>query len=154
MIYKGYEIADHEYVQNEELLAEFDTNTVSVPLDKLREWINLAKKKFREYRDEHISIPIRAMGIKFHGDGYHNDPDGKDDEPFMNVYLSWYEPESYSEREQRIASEKNRIDNFIAAQASSRQAVRQKKDSELQNAIKIIEEAGGKISNLPNITND
>lgn len=140
MIYKGKEIEDHCYVGKSQVIESLSENSQDFTLEVIKAWEELIIKKKVELKSSGVDFKDVTIGII--GDGYHYNPNGADDEPYMNVYLQWQELETDEEREKRIERQKKRIDQDIEDEKKRAEYEKQQKENELWKAIETIRRNG------------
>lgn len=143
MIYKGKEIADHIYVCKEEMISELCENSQDFTLDDIEAWKELIIKKTEELKSKGIDFKNVTIGII--GDGFHYNPNGADDEPYMNIHLQWQELETDEEREKRIEKAKKKIDADLKYEIEREMWKKRLEEREVQEAIDRVQRAGYKV---------
>lgn len=140
MIYKGKEIKDREYVGKSQEVASLYDNSQDFTLEDIEGWKELIIKKTEELKSKGIDFKDVTIGIT--GDGFHYNPNGADDEPYMNIYLQWLELETDEEREKRIGQKKKWIDEDIEREKRKEEAKKMAEKEEIERSIKILRRAG------------
>jgi len=141
MIYKGKEIKDQEDVLIEETsYKEYGNNYVEFTLEDLE---NLA----RDYKEKELSlkeegIEFRDLSMNFHGSSYYSNPNGPDEDANMEVYFSYYRPETVEEHDDRILRRMQWIDHEIENEEREKNASELVKRVEIEKAKKLLEENG------------
>lgn len=143
MIYKGKQIEDRIYVSREENLSELCSNCEEFDISEIDRW-----KKAVEYKTEELrrkGVAFKDVQLQISADGYHYNPNGADDESYMNINITWMEMETDQERESRIEKEKKWIDQQIETEKRAAEAKDIAQKREIENAIKILERNGYKV---------
>lgn len=140
MIYKGKEIKDREYVGKSQEVASMCDNSQDFTLEDIEGWKELIIKKTEELKSKGIDFKDVTIGII--GDGFHYNPNGADDEPYMDIYLQWKEMETDEEREKRIGQKKKWIDEDIEREKRREEAKKLAEKEEVERCIKTLRRAG------------
>lgn len=140
MIYKGKEIEDHEYVGKSQMLESLDENSHDFTLEDIEEWKEHIIKKTEELKSKGVDFKDVTIGII--GDGFHYNPNGADDEAYMEIYLQWKELETDEEREKRIERKKKSIDNDIEREKRKEEAKKLAEKEEIARSIETLRRAG------------
>lgn len=107
MVYKGKEIEDHFYEWKNRVIETLDDNANNFTLENIESWKELIVKKTEELKSNGVDFKDVTIGII--GDGFHDNPNGADDEPYMNICLEWRELETDENREKRIERERKDV---------------------------------------------
>lgn len=140
MIYKGEEIKDRKYVGKSQSLASLYDNNQDFTLEDIEGWRELIIKKTEELKSKGIDFKDVTIGIT--SDGFHYNPNGADDDPYMNIYLQWQEMETDKEREKRIEYEKKSIDEYIERKKREEEAKKLAEKEEIARSIETLRRAG------------
>jgi len=141
MIYKGKKIEDREDVLIEETsYKEYESNFVEFTLEDLEELAEDYKKKEKELKDS--GIVFRNLIMNFHGVSYYYNPNGPDEDANMEVYFSYYRPETEEEHDDRILRKMQLIDIEIENEERKQNASELVKKVEIEKAKKLLEENG------------
>lgn len=140
MNYKGKEIEDHCYVGKSQVIESLDENSHDFTLDDIEAWKELIIKKTEELKSKGVDFKNVTIGII--GDGFHYNPNGADDEPYMNIYLQWQELETDEEREKRIERKKKWIDEDIESEKRREEAKKLAEQKEIERSIETLRKAG------------
>ena len=143
MIYKGKKIKDREYVGKSQSLASLYDNSQDFTLEDIEGWKELIIKKTEELKSKGVDFKNLTIGIT--GDGFHYNPNGADDEPYMNIYLQWQEMETDEEREKRIERKKKSIDKDIECEKRNEEAKKLAKQREIERSIETLRQAGYRV---------
>lgn len=92
MFYKGKEIADRIYVYKEEMISELYDNNHEFDLDDIEAWKEAIIKKTEELKSK--GVDFKDVKLNIVGDGFHYNPNGADDEPYIDIHLQWQELET------------------------------------------------------------
>lgn len=140
MIYKGKNIEDHCYVWKNRLIESLYDNSQRFTLDNIEAWKELIIKKTEELK--YAGVDFKEVTIGIIGDGFHYNPNGADEEPYMNIYLEWQELETDEEREKRIERNKKRIDEDIECEKRKEEAKKLAEQKEIERSIETLRRAG------------
>lgn len=140
MEYKGKEIEDHDYVGKSQSLANLYGNSNDFTLEEIEAWEKLIIKKKKELKSNGVDFKDVTIGII--GDGFHYNPNGADDEPYMDIYLQWRELETDEEREKRIERKKKWIDEDIEREKRKEEAKKLAEQKEIERSIETLRKAG------------
>ena len=140
MIYKGKEIEDHCYVGKSQVIESLDDNCQDFTLDDIEAWKELIIKKTEELKSNGVDFKNVTIGII--GDGFHYNPNGADDEPYMDIHLQWQELETNEEREKRIEQKKKWIDEDIEREKRKEEAKKLAEQMEIERSIETLRRAG------------
>ena len=140
MFYKGKEIAGHIYVCKEEMISELYHNSQEFDLDDIEGWKEAIIKKTEELKSK--GVDFKDVKLNIVGDAFHYNPNGADDEPYMNISIQWKEMETDEEREIRIERKKRWIDQEIEDEKERAEYEKQQKENELWKAIETIKRHG------------
>lgn len=140
MIYKGKEIEDHCYECKNQVIESLSENIQNFTLEVIKGWEELIIKKTEELKSK--GVDFKDVTIDIIGDGFHYNPNGADDEPYMDIYLQWKELETDYEREKRIEKKKKSIDDEIEDEKKRAEYEKQQKENELWRAIETISRNG------------
>lgn len=145
MDYKGYEIADKDYVLVEEKpLMAYDSNHVDFDLEDLEWMANEYKDKKKQLEDS--GIDFKVLRLNFTAKDYDYNPNGPDEDAEAKIYFSYYRLETDKESEDRILRKMAWIDKDIANKERLASASKAVKEYELEKAKKLLEENGYSIS--------
>ena len=144
MEYKGKEIDDHCYVWKNQVIESLDENDHNFTLDNIEAWKELIIKKTEELESNGVVFKNIAIGIM--ADGYHYNPNGADDDPYMDITLQWQELETDEEREKRIEKTKKNIDKDIENEKRREEAKKLAEQIEIERAIEKLRNAGYQVS--------
>lgn len=140
MIYKGRVIEDRAYVGKSQSLASMYDNSQDFTLEDIEGWRELIIKKTEELKSKGIDFKDVTIGIT--GDGFHYNPNGADDDPYMDIYLQWQEMETDEEREKRIERKKKSIDEDIEREKRKEEAKKLAEKEEIERSIETLRRAG------------
>ena len=140
MEYKGKEIEDHDYVGKSQSLANLYGNSNDFTLEEIEAWKEAIIKKTEELKSKGVDFKDVTIGII--GDGFHYNPNGADDEPYMDIYLQWRELETDEEREKRIERKKKWIDEDIEREKRKEEAKKLAEQKEIERSIETLRKAG------------
>lgn len=140
MLYKGKEIEDHCYVWKNQVIESLDENDHNFTLDNIEAWKEAIINKTEELKSNGVDFKNVTIGIT--GDGFHYNPNGADDEPYMSIYLQWYVLETDEEREKRIEKTKKNIDKDIENEKRREEAKKLAERVEIERAIEKLRNAG------------
>ena len=143
MEYKGKEIEDHDYVGKSQSLANLYGNSNDFTLEEIEAWKEAIIKKTEELKSKGVDFKDVTIGII--GDGFHYNPNGADDEPYMEIYLEWQELETDDEREKRIEKAKKKIDSDLKYEIEREMWKKCLEEREVQEAIDRVQRAGYKV---------
>ena len=132
MEYKGKEIEDHCYVGKNQVIESLDDNCQDFTLDDI--------KKTEELKSNGVDFKDVTIGII--GDGFHYNPNGADDEPYMDIHLQWQVLETDEEREKRIERKKKSIDEDIEREKRREEARKLAEQMEIERSIETLRRAG------------
>jgi len=137
MIYKGKEIKDQEDVLIEETsYREYGDNYVEFTLEDLEDLARDYKEKEQSLKEE--GTEFRDLRMNFHGSSYYSNPNGPDEDSNMEIYFSYYRPETKEEHDDRILSKMQWIDFEIKNEEREKLV----KKVEIEKAKKLLEENG------------
>jgi hypothetical protein len=141
MIYKGKEIKDHEEVLVEEdPFIEYGDNFVEFTLEDLEDLARDYKEKEQSLKEE--GIDFCDLKMNFHGTSYYCNPNGPDEDSNMEIYFSYYRPETEEEHDERILRKMQWIDHEIENEEREKNASELVKRVEIEKAKKLLEENG------------
>lgn len=140
MEYKGRQIEDHCYVGKSQVLASLDENSQDFTLDDIEAWKEAIIKKTEELKSKGVDFKDVTIGII--GDGFHYNPNGADDEPYMDIHLQWQVLETDEEREKRIEQKKKWIDEDIEREKRKEEAKKLAEQMEIARSIETLRRAG------------
>ena len=141
MIYKGKEIKDHEEVLVEERpFIDYGDNYVEFTLEDLEDLARDYREKEQSLKEE--GIEFRDLTLTFHGTSYYNNPNGPDEDSNMEIYFSYYRPETEEEHDDRILRKMQWIDRQIENEERAKNASELVKKVEIEKAKKLLEENG------------
>ena len=143
MIYKGKEIEDHCYVCKSQVIESLYENSQDFTLDDIEAWKELIIKKTEELKSKGVDFKNVTIGII--GDGFHYNPNGADDEPYMDIHLQWQELETDEDREKRIEQKKKWIDEDIESEKRREEAKKLAEQKEIERSIETLRKAGYKV---------
>lgn len=145
MIYKGKEIEDHKDVLVEEpSFIEYGNNYVEFDLEDLEDLARDYREKEQSLKEE--GIEFRDLIMTFHGTSYYCNPNGPDEDSNMEIYFSYYRPETEEERDDRILNKMNWIDSEILRDEWAKDYEKRSKKADIEKAKKLLEENGYKIN--------
>ena len=140
MIYKGKEIEDHCYEWKNQVIENWYNNSQRFTLEEIEAWKELIIKKTEELKSKGVDFKDVTIGII--GDGFHYNPNGADDDPYMEIYLEWQELETDDEREKRIERKKKWIDEEIEREKRMEEAKKLAEQKEIERSIERLRNAG------------
>lgn len=141
MIYKGKEIKDHDEVLVEEKpFIDYGYNYVEFSLEDLEDFAKDYREKEQSLKEE--GIEFRDLRMNFHGTSYYSNPNGPDEDANMEVYFSYYRPETEKEHDDRILRKMQWIDHEIENEEREKNASELVKRVEIEKAKKLLEENG------------
>lgn len=141
MIYKGKEIKDREEVLVEERpFIDYGDNYVEFTLEDLEDLARDYREKEQSLKEE--GIEFRDLTLTFHGTSYYNNPNGPDEDSNMEIYFSYYRPETEEEHDDRILRKMQWIDRQIENEERAKNASELVKKVEIEKAKKLLEENG------------
>ena len=141
MIYKGKEIKDREEVLVEEKpFIDYGYNYVEFTLEDLEDLARDYREKEQSLKEE--GVEFRNLKMIFHGESYYSNPNGPDEDENMEVYFSYYRPETEKEHDDRILRKMQYIDNEIEHEERKKSASELVKKMEIEKAKKLLEENG------------
>lgn len=141
MIYKGKEIKDREEVLVEERpFVDYGDNYVEFTLEDLEDLARDYREKEQSLKEE--GIEFRDLMLNFHGTSYYNNPNGPDEDSNMEIYFSYYRPETEEEHDDRILRKMQWIDRQIENEERAKNASELVKKVEIEKARKLLEENG------------
>lgn len=143
MIYKGRVIEDREYVGKSQSLASLYDNSQDFTLADIDGWKEAIVKKTEELKSK--GVDFKDVKLNIVGDGFHDNPNGADDEPYMNIHLQWQELETDEEREKRIEKAKKKIDSDLKYEIEREMWKKRMEEREVQEAIDRVQRAGYKV---------
>lgn len=143
MIYRGEYIKDNVEVMVEDHYKDMGSNEFELSKEDLEELI----KAYEEKQDELAKAGLDPEGLKmnfyanesYDGDYYQCDAE-------CEISFHYYRPETEEEKEDRVKKEKRYIDERIAEAERQAEISKKDKERELQQAMKILEKNGFKIS--------
>lgn len=145
MIYKGVEISENEKVLVEDPpYKDYGSNWVELSLEDLEELVQDYKNAEKEL--ERRGIEFSDLRLNFHGTSYYDNPNGPDEDANMEVYFSYFRPETEYEKTKRMSEKMKWIDKQIEQQEKNEAASKLAKEVEIQQAMKLLEENGYKVS--------
>jgi len=141
MLYKGKEIKDREEVLVEERpFIDYGDNYVEFTLEDLEDLARDYREKEQSLKEE--GIEFRYLTLNFHGTSYYNNPNGPDEDSNMEIYFSYYRPETEEEHDDRILRKMQWIDHEIENEERKKNAFELVKRVEIEKAKKLLEENG------------
>ena len=141
MEYKGKVIKDHEDVLVEEpSFIEYGYNYVEFTLGDLEDLARDYREKEQSLKEE--GIEFRDLIMNFHGTSYYCNPNGPDEDSNMEIYFSYYRPETEEEHDDRILRKMQWIDREIEDEERKKNASELVKRVEIKKAKKLLEENG------------
>ena len=141
MIYKGKEIEDHKDVLVEEpSFIDYGSNYVEFDLEDLEDLVKDYKEKEQSLKKE--GIEFHHLTMNFHGTSYYCNPNGPDEDSNMEIYFSYYRPETEDEHDDRILRKMQWIDQEIENEEREKNASELVKRVEIEKAKKLLEENG------------
>lgn len=147
MIYKGKEIKDHEEVLVEEdPFIEYGDNFVEFTLEDLEDLARDYKEKEQSLKEE--GIDFRDLKMNFHGTSYYCNPNGPDEDSNMEIYFSYFRPETEKEHDDRILRKMQWIDSQIKNEEREKNSSELVKKVEIEKAKKLLKENGYSVKPL------
>ena len=147
MIYKGKEIKDHEEVLVEEdPFIEYGDNFVEFTLEDLEDLARDYKEKEQSIKEE--GIDFRDLKMNFHGTSYYCNPNGPDEDSNMEIYFSYFRPETEKEHDDRILRKMQWIDSQIKNEEREKNSSELVKKVEIEKAKKLLKENGYSVKPL------
>lgn len=147
MIYKGKEIKDHEEVLVEEdPFIEYGDNFVEFTLEDLEDLARDYKEKEQSLKKE--GIDFRDLKMNFHGTSYYCNPNGPDEDSNMEIYFSYFRPETEKEHDDRILRKMQWIDSQIKNEEREKNSSELVKKVEIEKAKKLLQENGYSVKPL------
>ncbi len=141
MIYKGKEIEDHKDVLvEEEPFIDYGYNYVEFSLEDLEDLARDYREKEQSLKEE--GVEFRDLKMNFHGTSYYCNPNGPDEDSNMEIYFSYYRPETEEEHDDRILRKIQWIDREIENEEREKSASELVKRVEIEKAKKLLEENG------------
>lgn len=141
MIYKGKEIEGHKDVLVEEpSFIDYGSNYVDFTLEDLEDLVRDYKEKEQSLKEE--GVEFRDLRMNFHGTSYYCNPNGPDEDSNMEIYFSYYRPETEDEHDDRILRKMQWIDQEIENEEREKNASELVKRVEIEKAKKLLEENG------------
>lgn len=141
MIYKGKVIKDQEDVLVEETsFIEYGNNYVDFTLEDLEDLVRDYREKEQSLKEE--GVEFRDLKMNFHGTSYYCNPNGPDEDSNMEIYFSYYRPETEEEHDDRILRKMQWIDREIENEEREKSASELVKKVEIEKAKKLLEENG------------
>lgn len=141
MEYKGKVIKDHEDVLVEETsFIEYGNNYVDFTVEDLEDLVRDYREKEQSLKEE--GIEFRDLKMNFHGTSYYCNPNGPDEDSNMEIYFSYYRPETEEEHDDRILRKMQWIDREIEDEERKKNASELVKRVEIEKAKKLLEENG------------
>lgn len=141
MIYKGKVIKDQEDVLVEETsFIEYGNNYVDFTLEDLEDLVRDYREKEQSLKEE--GVEFRDLKMNFHGTSYYCNPNGSDEDSNMEIYFSYYRPETEEEHDDRILRKMQWIDREIENKEREKNASELVKRVEIEKAKKLLEENG------------
>ena len=143
MIYKGKQIDDRIYVSREENLSELCSNCEKFDVSEIDRWMKAVIQKSKELKQK--GVAFKDVQLRISADGWHYNPNGADDESYMNIGITWMEMETDTERESRIEKKKRWIDQEIEIEKREAEAKDFAHKLEIEKAIRTLERNGYKV---------
>lgn len=140
MIYKGKVIEDREYVGKSQVIESLYGNSNDFTLGEIEGWKEAIVRKTEELESKGVDFKDVTIGII--ADGFHYNPNGADDEPYMDIQLQWKELETDKEREKRIGRRKKSIDEEIGREKRKEEARKLVEQKEIERSIERLRKAG------------
>ena len=140
MEYKGRQIEDREYVGKSQMLESLYENSQDFTIEDIEGWKEAIVRKTEELESKGVDFKDVAIGII--GDGFHYNPNGADDEPYMDILLQWKELETDEGREKRIERKKKSIDEEIEREKRKEEARKLAEQKEIERSIEKLRKAG------------
>jgi len=141
MIYKGKEIKDREEVLVEEKpFIDYGCNYVEFTLGDLEDLARDYREKEQSLKEE--GIEFRNLMMNFHGTSYYCNPNGPDEDSNMEIYFSYYRPETEKEHDDRILRKMQWIDHEIENKEREKNSSELVKRVEIEKAKKLLEKNG------------
>ena len=122
------------------MIESLDDNCQDFTLDDIEAWKELIIKKTEELKSNGVDFKDVTIGII--GDGFHYNPNGADDEPYMDIHLQWQVLETDEEREKRIERKKKSIDEDIECEKRREEARKLAEQMEIERSIATLRRAG------------
>ena len=141
MIYKGKEIEDHKDVLVEEpSFIEYGNNYVDFTLEDLEDLVRDYEEKEQSLKEK--GVEFRDLKMNFHGTSYYCNPNGPDEDSNMEIYFSYYRPETEEEHDDRILRKMQWIDSEILRDEWAKDYEKRSKKADIEKAKKLLEENG------------
>ena len=141
MIYKGKEIEDHKDVLvEEEPFIDYGYNYVEFTLEDLEDLARDYREKEKSLKEN--GVEFRDLTLDFHGTSYYSNPNGPDEDANMEIFFSYYRPETEEEHDDRILRKMQWIDQEIENEEREKNASELVKRVEIEKAKKLLEENG------------
>lgn len=143
MEYKGRQIEDHCYVVKSIQIKCYDENEVNFTIEDLEKWKKAVEDKTAELKGK--GVDFKDVCLNIYSDGYHCNDNGPDDDPFMEISVSWLEMETEEQREKRIEKAKKKIDSDLKYEIENEMWRKRMEEREVQEAIDRVQRAGYKV---------
>ena len=140
MEYKGHTIEDKCYGYKYSKLECYDYNSVEFKTDDLIRWQKALEAKEKELIASSEDFKDVQLVISANGDQYN--PNGADEEPYMNINIQWQVAETELQKQHRIEKAKQRIDDEIAKEEAVKHQLEDKKQQEIDKAIRLLKSNG------------
>lgn len=114
MEYKGKHIEDKCYKFKYNKIEEHDCNSMEFTAEDLDRWKENLAAKEKELAE--AGIDFKDVRLSIIADGFHYNPNGADDDAYMEIQLQWKEAETEEEKLHRIEKSKRKIDEEIATE--------------------------------------
>lgn len=141
MIYKGKEIEDHKDVLVEEApFIDYGYNYVEFTLEDLEDLARDYREKEKSLKEN--GVEFSDLTLDFHGTSYYSNPNGPDEDANIEIFFSYYRPETEEEHDDRILRKMQWIDREIEDEERKKNASEIVKRVEIEKAKKLLEENG------------
>lgn len=140
MEYKGRQIEDTCYKFKYDKIEEHGCNSMEFTVEDLDRWKEVLTAKEKELTE--ACADFKDVRLSIAADGFHYNPNGADDEEYMEIHLQWKEIETEEEKLHRIVKSKQKIDEEIATEEANKKYLEEKKQRELNRAIGLLRANG------------
>lgn len=140
MEYKGKHIEDKCYKFKYNKIEEHDCNSMEFTAEDLDRWKEILAAKEKELTE--AGADFKNVRLLIQGDGFHYNPNGADDDAYMEIHLQWKEAETEEEKLHRIEKSKRKIDEEIATEEAHKKYLEEKKQMEMDKAIRLLRANG------------
>ena len=152
MMYKGHYLDDNifnqEKVERIELYSGVCENKVSLTEEDLTSLIERLKEK-GEYL-KNCGIEFNNLHCEIGGKEFRYNPNGADEDAEYYCNLCWNEKEPEEQYNERMAKQRNTIDEIVRMEEEERETMRRREEEfkrqSIQAAISLIEENGGTVN--------